>query len=101
MKVTSLSCDRKSSGSASGALGENGLSYAPEQQGFAAGALVKSLLAVQEMQGLGFDPWVRTSPGAGNGNPLQYSCPGKIPWAKESGELPTVHRFTEESAAME
>ena len=22
----------------------------------------------------GFDPWVRRSPGEGNGNPLQYSC---------------------------
>ena len=23
---------------------------------------------------LGFDPWVGKIPGAGNGNPLQYSC---------------------------
>ena len=22
----------------------------------------------------GFDPWVRKTPGVGNGNPLQYSC---------------------------
>ena len=22
----------------------------------------------------GFNPWVRKSPGEGNGNPLQYSC---------------------------
>jgi len=22
----------------------------------------------------GFNPWVRRSPGVGNGNPLQYSC---------------------------
>ena len=25
-------------------------------------------------KGCGFDPWVRRSPGGGNGNPLQYSC---------------------------
>jgi len=25
----------------------------------------------------GFDPWVRKTPGEGNGNPLQYFCLGK------------------------
>ena len=26
------------------------------------------------MQKAGFDPWVRKTPGEGNGYPLQYSC---------------------------
>ena len=30
------------------------------------------------------------SPGLGNGNPLQYSCLGKIPWAEEPGGLQSV-----------
>ena len=39
--------------------------------GFPGGSEVKNCLTMQEM---GFDPWVGTSPGEGNGNPLQYSC---------------------------
>ena len=27
------------------------------------------------------------SPGEGNGNPLQYSCSGEIPWTEEPGRL--------------
>ena len=30
------------------------------------------------------------SPGVGNGNPLQYSCLGKIPWTEEPGGLQFV-----------
>ena len=33
--------------------------------------MVKNLPAVRET---GFDPWVRKSPGGGNGYPLQVSC---------------------------
>ena len=41
---------------------------------------------------LRFDPWVRKTPGEGNGNPLQYSCLGnpmdrRAWWA-------TVHEVT-------
>jgi len=35
---------------------------------------------------LGFDPWVRKTPGGGNGNLLQYSC-WRIPWTEEHGGL--------------
>ena len=34
-------------------------------------------------------PGSRSSPGEGNGNPLQYSC-WKIPWTEESGKLHSV-----------
>jgi len=30
------------------------------------------------------------SPGEGNGNPLQHSCPGEIPWAGEHGRLQSM-----------
>ena len=36
---------------------------------------------------LGSIPGSGRSPGEGNGNPLQYSCLGKIPWTEETGEL--------------
>ena len=35
--------------------------------------MVKNLPAMQET---GFSPWVGKTPGEGNGNPLQHSCPG-------------------------
>ena len=43
-----------------------------------------------QCRGLGFDPWVRTSPGEVNGNPLQYSCMGNpmdrgVSWAAVHG----------------
>ena len=41
--------------------------------------LVKNLSDNSEdTRDAGFDPWARRSPGEGNGNPLQYSCPGKF-----------------------
>ena len=36
-----------------------------------------------------FNPWIRTSPGGGNGNSLQYSCL-RIPWAEEPGRLQSI-----------
>ena len=33
-------------------------------------SMLKNLLAMQETQGLGFDPWFGKSPGGGHGNPL-------------------------------
>ena len=44
--------------------------------GFPDGSVVKNLLANAGDRRLGFDPWVRKSPGGINGNPLQYSCLG-------------------------
>ena len=32
---------------------------------------------------LGLMPGSGRSPGEGNGNPLQYSCPWEIPWTEE------------------
>ena len=36
---------------------------------------------------LGLIPGWGRSPGEGNGNPLQHSCLGKIPWTEEPGGL--------------
>ena len=36
---------------------------------------------------LGSIPGSVRSPGEGNGNPLQYSCLGKVPWTEEPGGL--------------
>ena len=55
------------------------------QQGFPGGLVVKNSSAnagdVGLISGLG------RSPGGGNGNSLQYSCLGKIPWTEEPGGL--------------
>ena len=40
---------------------------------------------MQEIQETGFQS-LQTSPGGGNGNPLQYSCL-KVPWTEEPGRL--------------
>ena len=32
-------------------------------------------------------PGSGTSPGEGNGNPLQYSCLDRVPWTEEPGRL--------------
>ena len=34
----------------------------------------ESACNARDVKKLGFDPWLGRSPGAGNGNPLQYSC---------------------------
>ena len=39
---------------------------------------------------LGSIPKLGRSPGEGNGNPLQYSCHGKIPWTEEPGGLQSM-----------
>ena len=39
---------------------------------------------------MGSIPGSGRSPGEGNGNPLQYSCPGEIPWREEPGGLQSV-----------
>ena len=44
-----------------------------------------------------FDPWVGKIPGGGNGNPLQYFLPGKIPWTEEPGGLQFMGSQTIES----
>ena len=38
--------------------------------------MVQNLPANAGDRRLRFDPWVRRSPGGGNGNPLRYSCLG-------------------------
>ena len=35
-------------------------------------------------------PGLGRFPGKGNGNPLQYSCLGDIPWAEELGRLQSM-----------
>ena len=35
-------------------------------------------------------PGLGRSPGEGNGNPLQYSCPWRIPWREEPGRLQSM-----------
>ena len=35
-------------------------------------------------------PGLGRSPGVGNGNPLQYSRLGKIPWTEEPGGLQSI-----------
>ena len=35
-------------------------------------------------------PGSERSPGDGNGNPLQYSCLGNIPWTEESSGLQSI-----------
>ena len=37
---------------------------------------------------LGFDPWVKRSPGGGHGNPLRY--PGESPWTEVPGRLQSM-----------
>ena len=36
--------------------------------------MVKNPPAMKKPQDMWFDPWIRRSPGGGNGNLLQYSC---------------------------
>ena len=48
------------------------------------GAVVKNPPAnAGDARDTGSIPEWRGSPGGGNGNPLQYSCLGKIPWTEE------------------
>ena len=52
------------------------------------GAVVKNPPAnAGDARDIGSIPEWRGSPGGGNGNPLQYSCLGKIPWTEEPGGL--------------
>ena len=45
------------------------------QQGFPGGTSSKEpVCQCRRLKRCGFDPWVQRSPGAGHGNPLQYSC---------------------------
>ena len=54
--------------------------------GFPGGSIVKNLPANAEDSGDSVSiPGSERSPGVGNGNPLQYSCLGKIPWTEEPG----------------
>ena len=38
----------------------------------------------------GSNPRSRRSPGGGNGNPFQYSCPEKISWTEKPGGLQSM-----------
>ena len=60
---------------------------------FSGGAVLKNPPANARDTRHGFDPWVRKIPGAGNGNPLQYSCL-ENPIDREAGWT-TVHRVAE------
>ena len=48
--------------------------------GFPGGSMVKNLPA--NAGDVGLIPRLERSPGGGNGNPLQYLCPRRIPWAQ-------------------
>ena len=52
---------------------------------FPSGLMVKNLPA--NAKDMGSIPGLERSPGGGHGNPLQYSCLGKIPRAAKPGEL--------------
>ena len=54
--------------------------------GFPGDSMLKNLLAMQETQGLGFDPWFGKSPGGGRGNPLQYTYV-ENPMDREAGRV--------------
>ena len=47
-------------------------------------------VSVYNVGDLGSIPGSGRSPGEGNGNPLQYYWPGKIPWTEELGRLQSV-----------
>ena len=57
--------------------------------------VVKNLSAsAGDVRDMGSTPGSGRSPGEGNGNPLQYSCLGEIPWTEEPGRA-TVHGVAE------
>ena len=53
--------------------------------GFSGGSVVKNLH--DNAGDTGLIPRLGRFPGGGNGNPFQYSWPGKIPWTEEAGRL--------------
>ena len=63
------------------------MGFCPTWRGFPGGSVVKNLPA--NAGDLGLIPGSGRSPGKGNGNPLQYSCPG-IPWTEEPGGLQSM-----------
>ena len=62
-------------------------------KGFASGSVVRNLPAkardTEDAGDLDLIPGSGRSPGAGNGNPLQYSC-WRIPQTEEPGELHSI-----------
>ena len=56
--------------------------------GLGGGSVVKNSLA--NAGGTGSIPGLGRSSGEGNGNPLQYSCLGKITWTEEPGRLQSM-----------
>ena len=59
--------------------------------GFPCGSVVKNSPSNTGAAGCtGSIPGSGRCPGGGNGSPLQYSCPRKIPWTEKPGEA-TVH----------
>ena len=57
-------------------------------KGFPGGSAVKEFACNAGDAGL--IPGSERSPGGGHGNPLQYSCLGKIPWTKKPGRLQSM-----------
>ena len=65
--------------------------FIPLHEGFPSGTVLKNLPAkAGDVRDVGSIPGLGRSPGVGNGNPLQYSCLGKIPWTEEPGGLPSM-----------
>ena len=66
--------------------------------GFSGGSVEKKPPEMQEMQAdMGLIPGLGTSPGEGNGNPLQYSCllcPWRIPCGDRGVWQAIVHRVS-------
>ena len=59
--------------------------------GFPDGTVVKNLPAnAGDARDAGLIPGLGRSPGAGNGNPLQYACLKKKPWREEPGGLQSL-----------
>ena len=59
--------------------------------GFPEGAVVKNPPAyVGASRDAGLIPGSGRSPGGGNGNPLQCSCPWRIPWTEAPGGMQPV-----------
>ena len=77
-----VGCQMKASGLQKYSQGGN--IYVGLTIGFPAGSVVKNPPANSDV---GSIPRLGRFPGEGNGNPLQCSCLGKIPWTGEPGGL--------------
>ena len=65
--------------------------FLAEVLGFPGGSVVKNPPAnTADSRDAGWIPGLGRSPGEENGNPLQYSCLGKISWTEEPGRLQSM-----------